>query len=129
MNKITPLIIITIASFALAGCTEQGKTPTAAATPAATPAAPAAPDTASETNTTKVGKTVVYSVKGMSCGGCASAVTTKVNKVDGVMACDVSLEQQQATVELAENGSATDVEEAIRSLGYTVEPESTNPAS
>ena len=125
MNKTTPLIVITLASFALAGCTEQGKPPTAAAPPVAAEA----PDPASETNTTKVGKTMVYSVKGMSCGGCASAVTTKVNKVDGVMACDVSLEQQQATVELAENGSAKDVEEAIRSLGYTVEPESTNPAS
>ncbi len=121
MNKTTSLIIITLASFALAGCTDQGKPTTTAATPAA--------DTTPETNSTKVGKTVVYSVKGMSCGGCASAVTTKVNKVDGVMACDVSLDQQKATVELAENGSATDVEEAIRSLGYTVEPESTNPAS
>ncbi len=124
MNKTRPLFMITLACLAIAGCREQGEHPTTAvATDAATT------NTTPEASTTKVGKTVVYSVKGMSCGGCASAVTTKVNKVDGVMTCDVSLDEQKATVELAENGSASDVEEAIRSLGYTVEPESTNPAS
>jgi copper chaperone len=119
----TALLASTIA-FSLFGCDVQDD----ASTRAATDTAEVAPTDTGQVMPVST-KTFVFSVKGMSCGGCASAVDTKVKKVDGVMACDVSLEGQKATVELADSGSATDVEEAIRSLGYTVEPESTNPAS
>jgi copper chaperone CopZ len=121
----TALLASTIA-FGLVGCDVQNDASPRAATDTGE-VAPTPTDTSQVVPVST--KTFVYSVKGMSCGGCASAVDTKVNKVDGVMACDVSLEEQKATVELADGSSATDVEEAIRSLGYTVEPESTNPAS
>ncbi len=117
MNHLTSTLFISTLTLGLVGCDLQNnEEPTQAAA-----------ETSQVVPTST--KTFVFSVKGMSCGGCASAVDTKVEKIDGVMACDVSLEQQKATVELAEGSSATDVEEAIRSLGYTVEPESTNPAS
>ncbi len=117
MNHLNTTFLISTLTLGLIGCDLQDNEPPTAVASETSEVVPAST------------KTFVFSVKGMSCGGCASAVDTKVEKVDGVMACDVSLEQQKATVELAEGGSATDVEEAIRSLGYTVEPESTNPAS
>jgi copper chaperone CopZ len=123
MKSTTLMLIVTLGCLAPVGCKQQAQ-PSADATATAT-----ATETATATKTAKVEKTVIYSVKGMSCGGCASAIVTKLDKMDGVVKCDVSLEGQKATVELAGNGSATDVEEAIRSLGYTVEPEPTNPAS
>lgn len=65
--------------------------------------------------------TVVFEVQGMHCDGCANAIATKAGRVDGVVECDVSLEDGTATVE-AEPDSIGDVEAAIASLGYTVSP-------
>lgn len=113
---------LTVLPLTLLGCTvEPGET-----TPTATAPAPAATDGQTPDGARK---TVVYSVKGMSCQGCANAVTDKVAKIDGVMTCEVSLQEQSARVELAENCSAEDVETAIRNLGYEVAPEDANPAS
>jgi copper chaperone len=119
MKSTTLTLLVALGCLAPLGCKQEGQNTAANTT-----------DTTEATiKTAKVEKTVVYSVKGMNCGGCASAIATKLDKMDGVVTCDVSLEGQKATVELASNGSPSDVEEAIRSLGYTVEPEPTNPAS
>lgn len=115
MNPIrTALLLAGTLSLGLVGCDRCDETPVAAAAAAALPAG---------------AKTVIFSVDGMSCGGCASAVDTKVGKVAGVLGCEVSLEERRATVQMTADGSPTEVEEAIRSLGYTVEPETGNPAS
>ena len=81
------------------------------------------------TNTADIKKTVHLKVDGMTCGGCVSAIVNKVDTLDGVVSCDVSLENRSATVALSDPKAATTVEDAIRKLGYTVEPEDTNPAS
>ena len=113
---------LTVLPLTLVGCTvEPGES-----TPTAAKPAPTATDSETPNGARK---TVVYSVKGMSCQGCANAVTDKVAKIDGVMTCEVSLQEQRAKVELAEGGSAEDVETAIRNLGYEVAPEDANPAS
>ncbi len=125
--KIKLAVMPAVLLLALHGCSaESGTEPIAAETPAATTPAATTPV---EDNASGSRKTVVYSVKGMSCEGCANAVTTKVGKIDGVVACDVSLENQRATVELAGDCSPEDVETAIRTLGYEVAPEDANPAS
>ncbi len=125
MKSTTLTLVVALGCLAPLGCKQDGQSSATNTTDNATDTT--ATNTA--TKTAKVEKTVVYSVKGMNCGGCASAIATKLDKMDGVVTCDVSLEGQKATVELADNGSPSEVEEAIRSLGYTVEPEPTNPAS
>ena len=121
--KIQLITALTVLPLTLLGCTvEPGEnSPTAAA--------PGETTTTDSETPNGARKTVVYSVKGMSCQGCANAVTDKVAKIDGVMTCEVSLQEQRAKVELAEGCSAEDVETAIRTLGYEVAPEDENPAS
>ena len=116
MKAIDSIILAGIVLFGLTGCDRSND--------------PVASSTSGDTDLRSVSaNTFIYSVKGMSCGGCAAAVDTSVEKIDGVMACEVSLEEQKATVQLVDGGSAAAVEEAIRKLGYTVEPQSTKPAS
>jgi copper chaperone CopZ len=63
-----------------------------------------------------------FQVDGMHCEGCASAITEKVSRVDGVVDCRVSLENREASVAVrgAETGPA--VQAAIERLGYKVKP-------
>ena len=86
-------------------------------------------EVASNKKTATVEKTVVLGVKGMTCSGCVNAIVTKVDQLPGVVSCDVSLDNQRAEIELSDASAEPRVEEAIRKLGYTVEPESTKPAS
>lgn len=63
--------------------------------------------------------TITYSVPGMSCGHCESAVKGAVSKVDGVDAVDVDLETKDVTV------TGTDLsDEALRAAiddaGYDI---------
>lgn len=67
--------------------------------------------------------TVVFEVQGMHCDGCANAIATKAGRVEGVSGCDVSFEKGTAIVEV-DPDSVGDVEAAIASLGYTVNPAS-----
>ena len=129
MKSTTLTLVVALGCLAPLGCKQDGQSSATDTTDNATDTTATNTATNTATKTAKVEKTVVYSVKGMNCGGCASAIATKLDKMDGVVTCDVSLEGQKATVELAGNGSPSEVEEAIRSLGYTVEPEPTNPAS
>ncbi len=65
--------------------------------------------------------TVVLGVKGMHCDGCVNAVTTKVSKVEGVQSCEVSLEEETATI-VADPAAFADARAAIEKLGYEVVP-------
>jgi len=42
--------------------------------------------------------TLTLNVKGMTCGGCASSVTSVLQKIAGVSSVEVSLEQNRATI-------------------------------
>lgn len=79
--------------------------------------------------TADVRKTLHLQVDGMTCSGCVNAIVSKVDSIDGVVSCDVSLEGRSATIALSNPDSAQTVEAAIRKLGYTVEPEPAKPAS
>ena len=92
-------------------------------TPAQCETASAQPDVA------MVRKTLHLKVSGMSCSGCVNAIVKKVDGIEGVVQCDVSLENQSATIDLSDPGRAGEVEAAIRKLGYTVDVEDENPAS
>ena len=49
-------------------------------------------------------KQVVYSIEGMSCQGCAKAVSNVLNDVVGVQTASVDLADKSAEVSLAEAG-------------------------
>jgi copper chaperone len=77
--------------------------------------------TASETVMTKAVKTVSMKVEGMNCMGCVNSITSKVDKIAGVVSCEVSLEEGRATIALSDADSESDVEETIKKLGFKVE--------
>ena len=59
-----------------------------------------------------------FSVEGMSCGHCVSAVTRAVQQVDAAASVQVDLSKQTVTVT---SGAATDaVKAAIEQAGYPV---------
>jgi copper chaperone len=66
-------------------------------------------------------ETRVLGVKGMHCDGCVNAVTTKVSKVEGVRSCEVSLEEETATI-VADPSAFANAQAAIEKLGYEVVP-------
>ena len=64
-------------------------------------------------------ETITYTVPGMSCGHCRSAVTDEVTEVEGVEQVDVDLESKRVTV----SGSDLDdgkLRAAIDEAGYEV---------
>ena len=64
-------------------------------------------------------ETITYTVPGMSCGHCRTAVTEEVTEVEGVEQVDVDLETKQVTV----SGTELDDEKlraAIDEAGYEV---------
>lgn len=67
-----------------------------------------------------------YAVEGMHCEGCVAAIQTKVMRVEGVSACEVSLDEHEATVTIADPARAAEliaaVEAAVRSMNYTITP-------
>jgi len=40
-----------------------------------------------------------FAVKGMTCSGCVANVSNKLNKIDGVKSCKVSLKEKTAKIE------------------------------
>ena len=77
--------------------------------------------TTSDTMMTKAVKTVSLKVDGMNCMGCVNSITSKVDKLAGVVSCDVNLEEGRATIALSDADSEVEVEETIRKLGFKVE--------
>jgi copper chaperone CopZ len=64
-------------------------------------------------------QTLLYSVPGISCGHCRTAITGEVTQVAGVSAVDVDLEDKLVTV----TGDGVDdaaVREAIDEAGYDI---------
>ncbi len=62
---------------------------------------------------------LVYSVPGISCEHCRTAISTEVGAVDGVEAVDVDIAAKTVTVRGAEVSDAA-VREAIDEAGYDV---------
>jgi copper ion binding protein len=63
--------------------------------------------------------TLTYSVPGISCGHCRTAITGEVTEVAGVSAVDVDLERKVVTV----TGTGVDdaaIRDAIDEAGYDV---------
>ncbi|MBK9741330.1 MAG: heavy-metal-associated domain-containing protein [Actinobacteria bacterium] len=62
---------------------------------------------------------LTYSVPGVSCGHCRTAITTEVTKVPGVERVDVDLEAKHVTVAGAQLDDAA-VRAAIDEAGYDI---------
>lgn len=66
-----------------------------------------------------IAKERVYTVEGMTCGHCRTAVIEEVEQVDGVGDVDVELETGQVTVRGKRFGDAA-VAQAVGEAGYRV---------
>ncbi len=64
-------------------------------------------------------ETKVFTVTGMTCGHCVSAVTEEVGKVGGVTGVDVQLDGGQVTV-TGDGVDDTAVRAAVDEAGYAV---------
>ena len=60
----------------------------------------------------------VYSVKGMTCGHCVSAVSTEIGKLDGVDTVTVDLATGAVTVTSAAPLEVASVAAAVEEAGY-----------
>ena len=64
--------------------------------------------------------TSTYTVSGMTCAHCDSAVTEEVAKIDGVTDVGVDLASGQVTVESARAIDDGEIAAAVDEAGYTV---------
>ena len=62
--------------------------------------------------------TATYTVTGMTCGHCVSAVTTELSSIAGVTAVDVDLDTGRATVTSDEPLDRETVAAAVDEAGY-----------
>lgn len=62
--------------------------------------------------------TAVYDVKGMTCGHCASSVSSEIAKLPGVTAVDVDLDSGKVTVTSDSPLDAGDVRASVDEAGY-----------
>lgn len=69
-----------------------------------------------------MGMEVRYQVTGMDCSSCAIKIEDAVTQLPGVSAVEVNYKTQVLQVSLENDGGRAAVEEAVRSLGYSVEP-------
>lgn len=65
---------------------------------------------------------VTLSVQDMKCDGCVDAVRSALEGVDGVESADVSLDENQAHVELRDDVKVARLVDAVRSAGYKAAP-------
>ena len=63
---------------------------------------------------------IKFNVNGMTCGGCARAVTNAVQQVDPAASVDVDLAAQTVSVE--SSADAAQIKAAIEEAGYAVAP-------
>jgi copper chaperone len=61
-----------------------------------------------------------YTVRGMTCGHCASAVTEEVTKIPGVAGVEVDVASGRVTVQSSGPVSDEAVSEAVEEAGYEV---------
>ena len=64
---------------------------------------------------------VEFSVLDMSCGHCASTITSAVKRVDAAAQVAIDLETKRVRIEGSTHG-AREFEDSIRRSGYTPEP-------
>jgi copper chaperone CopZ len=91
---------------ALSGCRQEAGGPA--------PAPAAAADAAQTT-------VLHFAVEGMHCNGCVMAITDTVSRLEGVTACEVSLDEKSAAVTVNDPALAAKIIEEISALGYTAE--------
>ena len=60
----------------------------------------------------------IHTVTGMTCGHCASSVTSEVSKIDGVQNVAVDLPTGQVTITSTTPVSLTDLRAAVTEAGY-----------
>ena len=66
-------------------------------------------------------RTEILNVKGMTCGGCTSAVTKALQATQGVKDVAVDLDQGKATIRFDEGAaSLSDLRGAVARAGYEV---------
>lgn len=70
--------------------------------------------------TTAGGTEAVYTVSGMTCGGCATRVSQQVSAIAGVSSVQVDVASGAVTVTSGAPLEAADVHAAIRQAGYQV---------
>ena len=70
------------------------------------------PATAEDTTAT------TYTVAGMTCGGCASSVTTSIGKLDGVTSVDVDIATGTVAVHSSAPLEVDQVRAAVEDAGY-----------
>jgi copper chaperone CopZ len=64
---------------------------------------------------------VVYNVEGMTCTGCEKTITSKLDKMDGIVEVQASFEDQKAKVKFDSTKLMTDgIMMAIEEAGYKV---------
>jgi len=63
-----------------------------------------------------------YTVTGMTCAHCATAVSEEISKLDGVQAVDVDVQSGRVTVTSATAPSTDDVRDAVTEAGYELVP-------
>ena len=64
--------------------------------------------------------TATYTVTGMTCGHCVSAVTEEISALDGVESVDVELTSGSVTVTSTDDLSLDDVRAAVDEAGYVL---------
>lgn len=64
--------------------------------------------------------TTDYTVEGMTCGHCAQAVTTEIQKLDGVADVRVTVESGTVQVDSAADLSVDAIAAAVDEAGYTL---------
>ncbi len=64
--------------------------------------------------------TTDFKVEGMTCGHCASAVTTEIKKIAGVEDVRVTVESGAVVVDSATGLSVDEVAAAVDEAGYTL---------
>lgn len=70
----------------------------------------------------------VFTIDGMHCDACSSAITTSLEKTDGVI--EASADHEQGTAEVVYHSRVVEVEtleDEIENLGYTVTGTTTSP--
>lgn len=90
--------------------------PTASAEPSAAATAPVRAESAEQLAGSPV--VTVYSVYGMSCGHCASAVTREIGGLEGVTGVHVDLAAKQVTVGSTRRLAEDEVRAAVDEAGY-----------
>ena len=66
-------------------------------------------------------QTIIMNINGMTCLGCVNSVKNALEKISGVNGADVSLENEQVTIQYdAEKTNVNQFKEAIMEAGFEV---------